>query len=148
MAMNTTRSRRRRKLMSDINVVPYIDVMLVLLIIFMVTAPLVTQGVKVDLPQTPSEVVEAKDKEPVMVTVDADGRYYINFGDDPKKPVDLETLLTRISALTKYTPGIPVLVGGDRNVPYGRVVELMAALSSAGVGSVGLLTEQPEKAGK
>jgi len=139
---------RRRKLMSDMNVVPYIDVMLVLLIIFMVTAPLVTQGVKVDLPQAPSEVVDTSNKEPVMITVDAEGRYYINFGDDPKKPVDLETLLTRVSALAKYTPGIPVLVGGDRNVPYGRVVELMAALSSAGVGGVGLLTESPEKPGK
>ena len=136
---------RRRKLMSDMNVVPYIDVMLVLLIIFMVTAPLVTQGVKVDLPQTTSEVVPASDKEPAIISIDAKGDYYLNLGDDKDKPIDAQTLLTRVSALLKYSPGIPVLVRGDRNVPYGRVVEIMSLLQAAGVNNVGLVTEPPGK---
>ena len=135
---------RRKKLMSDMNVVPYIDVMLVLLIIFMVTAPLVTQGVKVDLPQTTSEVVPPSDKEPAIISIDAKGDYYLNLGDDRDKPIDAQTLLARVSALLKYSPGIPVLVRGDKNVPYGRVVELMGTLSNAGIGNVGLLTEPPE----
>ena len=136
---------RRKKLMSDMNVVPYIDVMLVLLIIFMVTAPLVTQGVKVDLPQTTSEVVPASDKPPAIITVDAKGQYYLNFGDNQDKPIDTDTVVTRVTALMKYSPGVQVLVRGDKNVPYGRVVELMGTLSNAGIGNVGLLTEPPER---
>ena len=125
--------------MSEINVVPYIDVMLVLLIIFMITAPLLTQGVKVDLPQAPSRPLEQHDKEPVIVNVDAAGNFYINY-----EPISAKELVNRVNALLKYQPGIPVLVGGDRAVPYGRVVELMALLQNAGVPSVGMITETPE----
>ena len=131
--------------MSDINVVPYIDVMLVLLIIFMITAPLLSQGVKVDLPQVPSEPMPPTDKEPVVVSVDAEGSFYINYGDNQDKPVSPETLANRINALLKYQPKIPVFVKGDTGVPYGRVVELMALLQSAGVNGVGLVTEAPEQ---
>jgi biopolymer transport protein TolR len=127
------------------NVVPYIDVMLVLLIIFMVTAPLITQGVKVDLPQTSSQPVPSE-QEPVIVTVDAEGRTYCDYGGDPKEPLDAEALGTRIAGLLKYKPQTPVYVRGDRNVDYGRVVEVMALLNGAGVASVGLITEPPAAA--
>lgn len=136
--------RMRRRMMSDINVVPYIDVMLVLLVIFMVTAPLITQGVKVDLPKTTAEPIPPSEQEPVVVNVDAAGNYYINYGQDQDQPVDVDTLVNRIAALLKYQPGIPVLVGGDSEVPYGRVVRLMAILQSAGVPSVGLMTKPEE----
>ncbi|MFT5133938.1 MAG: biopolymer transport protein TolR [Gammaproteobacteria bacterium] len=139
------RNRVRKRPISDINVVPYIDVMLVLLIIFMITAPLLSQGVKVDLPQIPSQAMPATDKEPVVVSVDATGNFFINYGDNQDKPVTADTLANRINALIKYQPGIPVFVKGDTSVPYGRVVELMALLQSAGVDGVGLVTESPEQ---
>ncbi|NKB36094.1 MAG: protein TolR [Gammaproteobacteria bacterium] len=139
------RHRIRKKPIAEINVVPYIDVMLVLLIIFMITAPLLSQGVKVDLPQVPSEPMPPTDKEPVVVSVDAAGRFYVNYGDDQDKPVSPEILANRMSALLKYQPKIPVFVKGDSGVPYGRVVQLMALLQSAGVDGVGLVTEAPEQ---
>ena len=130
--------------MSEINVVPYIDVMLVLLIIFMVTAPLLSQGVKVDLPQAPSAPLPPNDKEPVIVNVDRTGNFFINYGEDQDQPVSPEVLVTRVSALLKYQPEIPVLVGGDANVPYGQVVQAMTLLQQAGVPSVGMITDPPE----
>ena len=136
---------RRRRAMSEINVVPYIDVMLVLLIIFMVTAPLVTQGVKIDLPQVPSEVIEQKDSEPVKVTVDIDGQVFVDIGENPEAPVSTEDLVTRVAAVLKYRPQAEVMVEGDRGVEYGRVVEVMALLQSAGVKDVGLITVPPKQ---
>jgi biopolymer transport protein TolR len=133
--------------MSEINVVPYIDVMLVLLVIFMITAPLLTQGVKIDLPDAPAEVVEATDSEPLIVSVDSAGRYYINFGGEETDPVDEATLLNRAAALLRHRPGIQVLVKGDESVEYGAVVIAMAILKEAGAPSVGLLTERPSPAG-
>lgn len=138
------RQRIRKKPISEINVVPYIDVMLVLLIIFMITAPLLSQGVKVDLPQVSSKTIEPSDKEPVIINVDAAGNFYITFGENGDEPVSPEELINRVSALLKYQPGIPVLVGGDKSVPYGKVVELMALLQRAGVPTVGMITEPPE----
>jgi biopolymer transport protein TolR len=133
----------RRRVMSEINVVPYIDVMLVLLIIFMVTAPLITQGVKIDLPQAPSEVLPPSDDEPVVVSVDAQGLVYVDIGETPDQAIDDDTLVTRIAAVLKYKPKTDVLVEGDRGVDYGRVVEVMTLLKNAGVASVGLITEPP-----
>ncbi len=138
------RQRIKKRPMSEINVVPYIDVMLVLLIIFMVTAPLLSQGVKVDLPQAPSSPLPPNEKEPVIVNVDKDGNYFINYGEDQDKPVAADVLLNRVSALLKYQPGIPVLVGGDTNVAYGHVVQVMTLLQKAGVPSVGMITDPPE----
>jgi len=139
------RQRIRKKPMADINVVPYIDVMLVLLVIFMITTPLLSQGVKVDLPQVPSKPLQTEhNKEPVIITVDAAGNFYINYGEDQDKPISTEALANRVNALLKYQPGIPVLVGADTNVPYGRVIGLMALLQNAGVPSVGMITEPPE----
>ena len=139
------RQRIRKRPISEINVVPYIDVMLVLLIIFMITAPLLSQGVRVDLPQVPSEPMPATDKEPVIISVDATGNFFINYGDNQDKPITANILANRINALIKYQPNIPVFVKGDNSVPYGRVVELMALLQSAGVDGVGLVTESPEQ---
>lgn len=139
------RQRIRKRPMSEINVVPYIDVMLVLLIIFMITAPLLSQGVKVDLPQVASEPMPPTEKEPVIVNVDAKGNFYIAYGENQDQPVSPDELINRVNALLKYQPGIPVFVGGDQSVPYGRVVELMSLLQRAGVPSVGMLTEPPEK---
>ena len=125
--------------------VPYIDVMLVLLIIFMVTAPLLTQGVKVDLPRADAEPIDTRDEEPLVVSVVASGDYYVNYGDDKDKPIDAQTLVTRVGALLRLRPGIPVVVRGDRDVPYGRVVYLMTLLQKAGAPSVGLMTDPQEE---
>jgi len=139
------RQRIKKKPMSEINVVPYIDVMLVLLIIFMVTAPLLSQGIKVDLPQTPSKPLPPNEKEPVIVNIDKNGNFFINYGDDQDKPVTAEVLVNRVSALLKYQPDIPVLIGGDAMVPYGQVVQVMSLLQRAGVPSVGMMTDPPEQ---
>ena len=136
---------RGRRMMSDINVVPYIDVMLVLLIIFMITAPLITQGVNIDLPQAPSEVLPPTELEPVVVSIDGAGRVYVDISEKPDEPVDDQTLLTRVAAVLKYRPKTDILVEGDSSVDYGRVVEVMALLQAAGVPNVGLITEPVEQ---
>jgi biopolymer transport protein TolR len=138
------KSRSRRRPMSEINVVPYIDVMLVLLVIFMVTAPLITQGVKVDLPQADAEVISTETFEPLVITVDQFGDLYLDMGEDRSQPVDREVLLARISAVLKYNPGVPVLVKGDAAVDYGRVMEAMVLAQAAGAPSVGLITVPTE----
>ncbi len=140
------KQRVRKRPISDINVVPYIDVMLVLLVIFMITTPLLSQGVKIDLPQVPSEPLQTEqNKAPVLINVDAEGNFFINYGENPDKPISAQDLAHRVNALLKYHPGIPVVVGGDKNVRYGRVVGLMALLQSSGVPSVGIITESLEK---
>ncbi len=137
--------RVRKRPISEINVVPYIDVMLVLLIIFMVTAPLMTQGVQVDLPQANAETVDSNEKEPLELTVDANGDYYMNVGGDPKQAIDDETVMLRTSTILRHQPGTPVYVRGDASVDYGSVVRAMALLQQAGAPSVGLITSTPEK---
>jgi biopolymer transport protein TolR len=141
--------RQRRKPMGEINVVPYIDVMLVLLIIFMITAPMLTQGVKVDLPQADANPVEAPDEntEPLVVSVDAAGNFYVSIGDKQDKPIDAKTLMTKVAAVLRRSPDTPVMVKGDSAVNYGQVVQAMALLQKAGAPSVGLITQQPEQAG-
>lgn len=131
--------------MSEINVVPYIDVMLVLLIVFMVTAPMLMQGVQVDLPQAPSEPIDADDEtEPVIVSVRADNTYYINLGGDEEEARPLEEITETVARVLRQNPQTPVLVWGDQQVGYGVVVQLMSELQSAGAPSVGLVTESPE----
>ena len=143
MANVTQRGRRGKRLIAEMNVVPYIDVTLVLLIIFMITAPLITQGVQVDLPQAPSQVIQPSANEPVIVSIDPAGKIYVDLGEQPSAPIDEETLVTRIAGVNKYRPGTDFLVRGDAGVPYGRIVEVMALMQSAGVKNVGLLTEAP-----
>ena len=137
------RRRQRTRLMSDINVVPYIDVMLVLLIIFMITAPLITQGVKIDLPEATSQVIPPSEQEPVVVSVDKDGQYYIDIGDNPDAVIGDQELIERVSKMLNLKPDTEFLVRGDENVAYGSVVGLMSLLQEAGVPSVGLVTEPP-----
>jgi len=98
----------------------------------------------VDLPRVPSQPLPPTDKEPVIVSVDHAGRFFINYGDNQDKPVDAQTLVNRVSALRKYQPKIPFFVKGDSQVPYGRVVQAMALLQAAGVNGVGLVTKPPE----
>jgi biopolymer transport protein TolR len=143
------KTRARRRMMAEINVVPYIDVMLVLLVIFMVTAPLITQGVKVELPEADAEPVidETQSSLPVVITVDQFGDLYLNVGDDKEEPVDPETLIVKLQAVIKYNPKVPVMVRGDANVDYGRVVRAMVLAQAAGVPSVGLVTVPPERGG-
>jgi biopolymer transport protein TolR len=139
--VNRDRARRRRP-MSEINVVPYIDVMLVLLIIFMVTAPLLTQGVKVNLPEAPAEPIDNPEGvETLVVSLDIDGRYYVNLGEDMDRPVDAQTLLARVAGILRVNPSVPVAVKSDEDVPYGQVVRLMVLLQRAGAATVGLVTE-------
>ncbi|WP_412523242.1 protein TolR [Shewanella chilikensis] len=138
--------RKRRRPVAEINVVPYIDVMLVLLIIFMVTAPIVTQGVKVDLPQGEAELLPADSKPPVVASINAEGEYFLDLGGSPNNEVlDLEEISTRVSAIIQMEPDRPVVVKGDRAIPYERVIQLMVSLQHAGVPSVGLMTDSPEE---
>ena len=136
--------RTRRRLMGEINVVPYIDVMLVLLIIFMITAPLLTQGIKVDLPKAGAEPIDARavnNIEPLVLSVDARGRFYLNLGASPQQPVDDATALARATAALRRAPRRVVLVKGDRAVDYGRIVAAMVMLQQAGASKLGFLTE-------
>jgi biopolymer transport protein TolR len=135
------RASGKRKPVSEINVVPYIDVMLVLLIIFMITAPLLQQGVEIDLPQASANPLPPEQREPLIVSVSKAGELYLNIGEDIDKPVDEEMLGKRVGAVMKNHPQTPVLVRGDKEVDYGRVTEAMVLLQAAGVEKVGLMTE-------
>ena len=134
--------KSNRRLVAEINVVPYIDVMLVLLIVFMVTAPLLMQGVKVELPEAASSPME-DDEEPIVVSIKADGSYYIDLGNGDNKQETLENIADRVSKVLKEKPKTPVLVWGDSRVEYGTVVKLMSRMQKAGAPSVGLVTEPP-----
>ncbi len=138
-----SRRRNKRKPMSEINVVPYIDVMLVLLIIFMVTAPMLMQGVKVDLPEANADPVDNQDSEPLIVSIDSSGQLYLNLGENDKQVLSLASVQAKVASIMKRKSSTPVLVWGDKAVPYGEVVTLMVALQEAGAPSVGLVTENP-----
>jgi biopolymer transport protein TolR len=143
--MNTIgRSKGKRRLMSDINVVPYIDVMLVLLIIFMITAPLLTQGISVDLPNAPASQLDPellKDNEPLVLSVDSAGKYYLNVGDNEDQPIDDATVIENASAVLRRNAQTPVLVQADETVPYGRVVTGAVLLQRAGATKIGFQTD-------
>ena len=134
-------AKKQRKAMAQINVVPYIDVMLVLLIIFMVTAPLLQQGVEVSLPQTSSQPLSQEQKDPLVVTVNAAGELFLNVGEDPKTAISEDQVAQLVGTLMRAEPETPVLVKGDQSVPYGRVVKAMALLQAAGAPKVGLVTD-------
>lgn len=145
MAYTPATHRFKKKRMSEINVVPYVDVTLVLLVIFMVTAPLLAEGVKVDLPEISSKPLKQMEQEPVVLTVDAKGLYYLNIGEEPQNPVDEETLIARVAAILRHRKMADVLVRGDEAVPYGKVILAMSMLQKAGVDNIGLVTEPPAK---
>lgn len=137
--------KHKRKLVAEINVVPYIDVMLVLLIVFMVTAPMLMQGVKVELPQAPSAPLDDKDQEPLIVSVKSDGSYYLDIGNGKNVQEALPSIIEKVAKVLRQQPKTPVLVWGDARVDYGVVVKLMSDLQNAGAPSVGLVTEPPGK---
>jgi biopolymer transport protein TolR len=127
--------------MSEINVVPYIDVMLVLLVIFMVTAPLMTQGIKVELPAADSEAIEVTDPDDfLVVSVDAAGQYYLNVGER-ESSLAIVDLVGQVQKIMSAQPAMKVLIEGDQAVPYGRVMQVMDELKNAGVEDVGLVTQ-------
>jgi biopolymer transport protein TolR len=134
------RTRKRRKLKAEINVVPYIDVMLVLLIIFMVTAPLLHLGVDIQLPQAAAKAVQA-DAQPIVVSVDKDGNYYLTLGTAPREPIDADSLVKKVSAFVRQNPQAPVLIGGDDRVDYGKIYQVMVLLQQSGVPKVGLMSQ-------
>lgn len=141
---------KREKPISEINVVPYIDVMLVLLVIFMITAPMLTQGVSVDLPKAASQTLAPSDREPIIVSVNQTGVYFLNISATPADPIDPHDLVVRVAAeleLSKQSgQKLNVLVKGDQGVAYGKVVQAMALLKEAGAEQVGLLTDTETQA--
>ena len=138
--MHTTGRRKRRKLMSSINVVPYIDVMLVLLIIFMVTAPLLNLGVDIHLPQSAAKSVQ-DNKEPVLVSVDKEGNFFLTLGGTQREPIDADNLVRKVSAFVRANPQVSVMIGGDERVDYGKIYQAMVLLQQAGVPKVGLMSQ-------
>lgn len=136
---------RKKRLVSDINVVPYIDVMLVLLVIFMITTPLISQGVKINLPQAQSKPLMSKDNVPIIVSIDRFGRYYLNINSNAEKPIAINDLAIRVAAeleLAQQENKVrQVLIKGDKDVDYGKVVQAMVLLQQAGVINVGLMTD-------
>ena len=138
---------KKHRLMAEINVVPYIDVMLVLLIIFMITAPLLTQGISVELPKAGAEPLDPelmRDNEPVILSIEKDGLLYLNIGDNVEDAIDEQTVIERTSAAIRRNAETPVLVKADQAVPYGRVVTGMVLLQQAGAAKVGFLTDPVE----
>ncbi|MEM1243592.1 MAG: protein TolR [Pseudomonadota bacterium] len=143
--------KSRARLVSEINVVPYIDVMLVLLVIFMITTPLLTQGVKIHLPKAQAKAIKKTQHQPIIITVDKFGRYYLNVDAHPNKPITPSQLAIRIAAELQLAQesrqNRQVFVKGDENVDYGKVVQAMVLLQHAGVKNIGLVTQslQPTK---
>jgi biopolymer transport protein TolR len=135
------RSGSRHRVIAEINVVPYIDVMLVLLIIFMVSAPLLKQGVEVDLPTAPANALDLNSPDPIIVSVDKEGLMYISESDDPDTDLTANEMIDKVRAALAVKPLRPVLVRGDANGPYNNVVKILVLLQQAEVGSVGLVTE-------
>ncbi len=134
----------KRRAKAEINVVPYIDVMLVLLIIFMVTAPLLKQGVDVDLPQAPANPLDVNSPEPVVISIDRNGLYFLNISSTPDSSLDGTTLVAEIQSALKKQKNRPVMVRGDKNGLYQNVVSLLVLLQKANIESVGLVTEPGE----
>jgi biopolymer transport protein TolR len=133
----------RHRPMAEINVVPYIDVMLVLLVILMITAPLLSEGVKVDLPRAKAKTIATQKEPPLIITVDKKGEYYLNINKKPQQSLAARTLMVRVAAEHQIDPKRQVLVKGDRGVDYGKVITLMAMLQNTGIEQVGMLTDTP-----
>ncbi len=133
---------QKRKLMGELNVVPYIDVMLVLLVIFMVTAPLLTQGVEVNLPKANSEPIQdVPNHQPLVLSVDAEGSLYISVGEDEGEPATGKQVVARVGAVLRNRPETPILVKADRSVPYGNVIGAMVLLQQGGAENIGFVTD-------
>ena len=138
------RKAKNRRLMGQMNVVPYIDVMLVLLIIFMITAPMLQQGITVDLPEVDAAPLDAdllRDNEPLIVSINRNGEYFINLGENPDEAVDDEAVATVTAAVVRRNPDTPVLIKSDQAVQFGRVALALALLQQAGATGIGILTD-------
>lgn len=134
--------KNKRRPIAEINVVPYIDVMLVLLVIFMITAPLITAGVKVDLPEAAAEPISVNDEPPLIASIDASGNYYLSVGDSADQALEAHELIDLVLAHRKLNPKAQIMINGDRNVPYDKVVQLMVLLQTrVGFESIGLMTD-------
>jgi biopolymer transport protein TolR len=136
--MRSSARHKRFKLKSEINVVPYIDVMLVLLIIFMVTTPMLNSNVDVNLPQADAKALKNK-KDPIIISVDSQGNLFLTVGTAPKEPIDEDTMKLKVGAFVKADPDANVIVAGDREGKYDKVFQVMADLENAGVSKVGLM---------
>ena len=147
--MNPRYQRSKRRPIAEINVVPYIDVMLVLLVIFMITAPLLTQGVNVNLPQASAKALPPKQDIPMIVSVDRFGRYFLNVSAQPAHAINAQQLMTKVAAYLQIAKQQhqqrEVYVKGDRHVDYGKVVQAMVLLQRAGANNVGLITTEPTR---
>lgn len=139
------RSRSKKRPMAEINVVPYIDVMMVLLVIFIATAPVVMQGVSVDLPQAESKAMDENQKTPFICTVDKDGRFFTEYAGAHHEVMNLEALTQEVKTRLQIEPKTPVVVQGDASARYDSVIQLMNALKLAGVENVGLVTDPISK---
>ncbi len=136
---------KKRKPMAEINVVPYIDVMLVLLVIFMITAPLITAGVKVDLPPAEAEPMSTNEEPPLVASIDKNGNYYLSVGDSRDQSLTEDELIALVQTQQQQNPQLQIVLNGDRDVPYGRVVRMMVLLQQhTGMESVGLMTDPLE----
>jgi biopolymer transport protein TolR len=140
-----TRRLRTRKLKSEINVVPYIDVMLVLLVIFMITAPLLNLGVDINLPQSNAKALEAK-KDPVLITVEKGGTYKLKLPDQGSSTVDLPGLGSKLQALAAADPAVSVVIAGDVDVSYGAIYQAMTYVQAANIEKISLMSKPTEKA--
>ena len=136
--------RRKRKLLSEINVVPYIDVMLVLLVVFMVAAPLMVQGVLVNLPETTSELLPRERSDPLIVSIKEDGVFFLEMEATKNEPLNSQMLSEKVSKILSSNPSLQVVVRGDGEVKYQKVMELMSILQSSGAENVGLITQPPQ----
>ena len=145
MARITTKKRQRRRMMAEINVVPYIDVMLVLLVIFMIATPLLTQGVNVDLPKATAKALPPKAQMPLIISVTHDGQYFLNVSQSPNTPLSAQALTSavneRIENAKLHQQTLDVYVKGDQSANYGTVVQAMVLLQRAGASNVGLITD-------
>lgn len=136
--------RTKKKLNAEMNVVPYVDVMLVLLVIFMTTAPLLLQGVEVDLPTAKAKAIEQKSEPPVVLSIDRNGAYYLSIAENPKAEISADDLAAKVAAEISRSPKRVLLVKGDKAVDYGKIVTAMALLQQSGAASVGLMTDDTE----
>jgi biopolymer transport protein TolR len=146
--MASVQKGRRRRLMGEINVVPYIDVMLVLLIIFMITAPLLAEGIKVDLPKANARAIPPellKDSKPIVLSINQSGELFLNYNKPEDEPLTPDKVEAQAAAVLRRAPETAVLVRGDYRVAYGEVVEAMTILQRAGASKVGFITQPPEK---
>ncbi|MGB0865806.1 MAG: protein TolR [Granulosicoccaceae bacterium] len=141
--LDLRRSDRKRRQVAEMNVVPYIDVMLVLLVIFMITAPLLKTGVDVELPKSEAEPLDTRQDEPLILTVTASGQLYLSVGESPDEPLARDAAFQLAAAVIRQQPNKRVLVAGDEGVAYGDVVNAMTILQAAGAQQIGLMTEPP-----